>query len=68
MRGHTSLMITEDSSGSDDESKEQGQDDDEENLEISSVVPESGSSSVEPDGSTSVRFCSELGKPSNQRS
>jgi hypothetical protein len=54
MRGHTSLMITEDSSDSGEESKEQGEDDDEGNLEISSAVPESGSSSVEPDGSTSV--------------
>jgi hypothetical protein len=46
MRGHTSLMVTDDSSDSEDESKDQVKEDDEENLQGSSVAPESGSSSA----------------------
>ncbi len=47
------MMITEDSSDSEEESKEQDQDNVDEHVVSSSVAPQMGSSSVEPDGSTS---------------
>ena len=51
LRGHTSLMITEDSSDSEEESKGQDQDNEDEHVVSSSWAPEMGASSVEPDGS-----------------
>ena len=55
MRGHTSLMVTEDTSDSDEESKGEEEDDDE-GGQRTSVAPELGSSSAEPEwGSTAGR-------------